>query len=383
MRTLPSRVRAAYSRIARHRPFALVALVVIAACARQAAERPVAPATAVYPGASWDSITDARAFGWSPTGLDSVRADLATLPTTGFMAIVGGRVLSSYGSLDTVTYLASVRKSVLSMIMGNYVRRGVIDLDRSLAQLGMDDIGGLSGHEKQATVRDLLTARSGVYHPASNSGDDTRFAPPRGTQPHGTYYLYNNWDFNALGGAFEIMTGRDIFDALESDLARPIGMQDFDRARHRKTGDATRSRYLAYHMHFSTRDMARIGYLMLRRGSWNGRQIVPADWVAESTRPFTRVHEMNPEPRRAGPFGYGYLWWVWDGPHAVGAFAGAYTGLGAVGQQIAVLPALDLVVVHKTSPGQRDSTGRARSVPHPRFVQVLELLVRAHCGTRC
>ena len=55
---------------------------------------------------------------------------------------------------------SSVRKSVLSLLMGNYVRRGVVDLSKSLAQLGMDDIGGLTDQEKQATVKDLLTARS-------------------------------------------------------------------------------------------------------------------------------------------------------------------------------------------------------------------------------
>jgi CubicO group peptidase (beta-lactamase class C family) len=136
-------------------------------------------------------------------------------------------------------------------------------------------------------------------------------------------------------------------------------------------------------MNLSTRDMARIGYLMLRRGNWNGTQLVPADWVDESTRPFTRVNEMNPVRRREGPFGYGYLWWVWDGPHATGAYEGAYVALGAVGQQIAVLPKLDLVVVHKTRPGQRDSSGRELSVSHDRFMQVLDLLVRGHCGRRC
>lgn len=359
-----------------------VVAVASAACARVAPSRATA-GDVVYPAASWDSITNPRALGWSPAGLDSVRADLSTLASTGFVAILGGRVLMSYGNLDTVTYLASVRKSVLSMLIGNYVRRGVIDLDKSLADLGMDDHQGLTPQEKRATVRDLLTARSGIYHPASNPGDDTQFAPPRGSQPHGTYYLYNNWDFNALGGAFEVMTGRDIYDALESDIVRPIGMQDFDRARHRKTGNAERSRYLAYHMNFSTRDMARIGYLMLRRGRWNGRQVVPADWVEESTRPFTRVHEMNPPRRREGPFGYGYLWWVWDAPHDTGAFKGAYAGHGAIGQHIVVMPALDIVVAHKTSPGQRDSTGAARSVSHARFLQVLQLLARAHCGERC
>lgn len=340
-------------------------------------------ASAVFPGATWDSIRDPRTVGWSRTGLDSVRARLSTMATTGFVAVVGGRILMTYGNTDTVTYLASVRKSVLSMMMGNYVRRGTVDLTKSLAQLGMDDIGGLTAEEREATVKDLLTARSGVYHEASNSGDDLASAPPRGSQPHGTYMLYSNWDFNALGGAFEIMTGRDIYDVLETDVARPIGMQHFDRSKHRKTGDSTRSRYLAYHMNFSTRDMARIGYLMLRRGNWSGRQLVPADWVDESTRPFTRVTEMNPPRRREGPFGYGYLWWVWDGPQATGPYEGAYAGLGAIGQHIVVLPKLDLVVAHKTSPGQRDAEGRPRSVSHPEFLRVLDVLVRAHCGASC
>jgi CubicO group peptidase (beta-lactamase class C family) len=362
--------------------FAAFALATAVACARQPAVSSGA-ASAVFPGATWDSIRDPKSVGWSRARLDSVRADLATLPSTGFVAIVGGRILMSYGDLQHVSYLASVRKSVLSMMIGNYVRRGTIDLNKSLAQLGMDDHGGLTEQEKEATVKDLLTARSGVYHEASNSGDDLASAPPRGSQTHGTYMLYSNWDFNALGGAFEIMTGRDIYDALESDIVRPIGMQDFDRAIHRKTGDSTRSRYLAYHMHFSTRDMARIGYLMLRRGNWHGRQVIPADWVDESTRPFTRVTEMNPPRRRNGPWGYGYLWWVFDGPMAQDAFEGAYAGHGAIGQHIVVIPKLDLVVAHKTRPGQRDAAGQALAVSHPRFVEVLLLLVRAHCGSSC
>jgi CubicO group peptidase (beta-lactamase class C family) len=365
-------------------------LATLVGCSRQTAVSSAASSalssvvsSAVFPAGSWDSIRDPKAAGWSRAGLDSVRADLSTLASTGFVAIVGGRVLMSYGDLQHVSYLASVRKSVLSMMIGNYVRRGTIDLNKSLAQLGMDDHGGLTDQEKEATVKDLLTARSGVYHEASNAGDDLASAPPRGSQKHGTYMLYSNWDFNALGGAFERMTGRDIYDALESDIVRPIGMQDFDRATHRKTGDSTRSRYLAYHMNFSTRDMARIGYLMLRRGNWNGRQVIPADWVDESTRPFTRVSEMNPPQRRNGPYGYGYLWWVWDGPQATGAFEGAYAGHGAIGQHIVVIPKLDLVVAHKTRPGQRDANGQAFSVSHPRFVEVLKLLVRAHCGTSC
>ena len=354
-------------------------------CARQSSPVYQAPgalvANAVWPGATWDSIRDPRIAGWTRAGLDSVRAVLSTKETTGFVAIVGGRKLMTYGNIDTVTYIASARKSVLSMLFGKYVRNGTVDLNKSLADLGMDDIGGLTDQEKQATVKDLITARSGVFHPASNEGSDP--APPRGSQKHGTYMLYNNWDFNALGAAFEIMTKRDIYDALESDLARPIGMQDFKRAQQRKTGDSTLSRYLAYHMNFSTRDMARLGYLMLRQGNWNGHQLVPADWVVESTRAFTPVAELNPPEERSGPYGYGYLWWVWDGPHATGAFEGAYAAQGAFGQYIIVMPKLDLVIAHKTRPDLRDAQGNTRGVWASDLAQILDAIVRTHCGASC
>jgi CubicO group peptidase (beta-lactamase class C family) len=359
----------------------LAAATVLAAPACRSASQSAPPASAasraaVYPGATWERWPNAAAAGWSQAGLDSVRAELAKLPTTGFVAVVGGRVLMEYGNLDTLSYLASVRKSILSMLYGNYVARGQVNLDRSIGSLGIDDVGGLLPQEKEATVRDLLTARSGVYHPASNSGDDLASAPPRGSVKHGTYQLYSNWDFNAAGAAFERMTGRDIYDALESDLARPIGMQDFRRDAQRKSGDTTRSFYKAYHMYLSTRDMARVGYLMLREGNWAGKQVVPRDWVRLTTRAATPVSEMNPPQRREGPFGYGYLWWVWDGRAAAGPYAGAYTGLGAVGQHITVLPALDLVVAHKTAPRGN------LSVTHGQFLQILDLLVRARAAGR-
>ena len=53
-------------------------------------------------------------------------------------------------------------------------------------------------------------------------------SPKRGSEYPGTRMQYNNWDFNAAGTAFEKLTGKTIYQALEEDLARPIGMQDFD-----------------------------------------------------------------------------------------------------------------------------------------------------------
>jgi len=86
-------------------------------------------------------------------------------------------------------------------------RSGQIQLQKTLREIGIDDVGGLLPGELNATVEELITARSGVYHPASNAGDALASAPPRGSQQHGTYQLYNNWDFNAAGTIFEKLTG--------------------------------------------------------------------------------------------------------------------------------------------------------------------------------
>ena len=88
---------------------------------------------------------------------------------------------------------------------------------------------------------------------------------------------------------------------------------------------------------------------MLNERTWNGRQVISGSWVRQITSVVTPLEEMNPASRRDRYFGYGYMWWVWDGPRAVGPFAGGYTGRGALGQWITVLPAVDLVITHKTN----------------------------------
>ncbi len=334
----------------------------------------------VYPGAAWESIVDPRTAGYCADGLDRATEHVRTLPTTGVMAIVGGRVLWQHGDLAAVSYLASVRKSILATMYGKYVESGRIKLDARLHEIGIDDVNGLLPAEKEATVADLLAARSGVYHEASNAacagcGSTAGDPPgPRGTVPHGTYFLYNNWDFNALGTIFEQATGDNIYEAFERDFARPLGFQDFSRDVQRKTVNVARSIHPAYHFYLSTRDMARFGYLILRRGVWHGQQIVSSDWVTKMTTAVTPVGEMNPDPYRQGPFGYGYLWWIWDGSSNEGIYKGAFTGIGAIGQYITVLPELDMVIAHKTQP-QRNNP----SVGRGDYLGLIERLAEARC----
>ena len=310
------------------------------------------PPDRVFPGETWEYVArgDLEAYGWPSAALrrasDFVR-DSAN--STGIVVVDRGRVVFTFGDIEELSYIASCRKSILAMLYGDWVERGIIDLDLTLDEMGFDDIGGLLDIEKQATVHHLITARSGVYHPASNSGDDLARAPERGSQQAGTYMLYSNWDFNAAGAAFEHFTGRNIYDELQTQLATPLQFEDWDRSVHRKSGNLSISRNPAYHMHFSTRDMARLGYLMLNEGSWAGKQIIARDWANQIVSVVTPLEEMNPISRRDGYFGYGYMWWVWDGPRAVGPFDGAYTARGAVGQWITVFPALDLVLAHKTN----------------------------------
>ncbi len=303
----------------------------------------------VFPGESWENYEQPEDAGYSSEKLQAIRQYVIDeMHTTGLVIVVGGKVLGQFGDVEELSYLASCRKSVLAMLYGKYVQEGVIDLDRTLADLGMNDVGGLLPIEKTATVRHLITARSGVYHPASNGGDSSADAPERGSQKPGEYFLYNNWDFNAAGAAFELMTKKNIYDALQEDLAAPIGMQDFDRFAQTKTGDLTRSQYPAYHVWLSTRDMARLGHLMLREGNWKGRQVVSKKWIREMVGVTTPVSEMNPPKIRSRGFGYGTMWWLWDGPQVKDPFVGGYTAKGYMGQYITILPKLDLVVAHKT-----------------------------------
>jgi CubicO group peptidase (beta-lactamase class C family) len=332
------------------------------------------PTDAVFPGQTWETVArgNLSAYGWSPEALQKTTNYIRDeANTTGLVVVDRGRIVYQYGDIEELSYVASVRKSFLSILYGYWVENGTIKLDTTLEQLGIDDIGGLLPVEKKATIEHVITARSGVYHPASYAGDDLAQAPPRGSQTPGRYMLYSNWDFNVAGAIFEQLTRRDIYDELQAQLAIPMQFEDWNRTAQRKEGNLTVSKYPAYPIWVSTRDMARLGYLMLREGNWNGRQIISKNWAHRIVSVVTPLQEMNPVRRRDGYFGYGYMWWVWDGPRAVGPFKGAYSAVGAVGQWITVFPSLDLVVAHKTN----NIYGRSTSTTS--WERIIELLFDA------
>ena len=251
---------------------------------------------------------------------------LDALPTTCLLAIKNGKTVYEYGDPAQVSYLASVRKSILSLLFGRPVTDGVINLRSTLEDLGIDDVQGLLPRERRATVEDLLTGRSGVYHPAASPTGLEALLPERGTVEPGTEFHYTSWDANALGTIYEQQTGRGLFDAVAQDLAGPLGFEDFDPARQRLLGRPEISRHLAHHMFLSARDLARIGLLVLD----GGRGLVPQQWLAQSLTPYAK--------------NYGYQWWLpqlSQGP--------AFMSIGNFGQYLLAVPGRDLVVVHRVA----------------------------------
>lgn len=322
-----------------------IALLLILGCSVQSNE-----SNSIYfPGEIWESEVDLKGQGWDVTRLDEVKAFVEdSCHTTGMMVVHKGKVLFEYGDIHKVSYIASCRKSVLALLYGPFVEVGQIDLNSTLEDLQLDDVGGLLPIERKATIENLLTSRSGVYHSASNPGDQRSLAPERGSVSPGSVWLYNNWDFNAAGFILEKLTNRNIYYLVDSLLALPMGMQDWDRNSQQKSGNGS-SLYPAYHMWFSTHDMARIGYLMLREGNWNGKQIISKEWIIKITTPVTSYKETLVNGTNIVQFGYGYMWWCWDSPHNSGPYLGWYTAMGAYGQYITVFPKFDLVVVHKNN----------------------------------
>lgn len=293
-----------------------------------------------YPGVIWEKHDGT---GWSQVQLAKVREYMSDKKTMAVMTIQGGRVVDQWGDVEKKIELRSIRKSLLSALYGIHAAEGRIDLGKTLEQLGIDDRPPvLTAIEKQATILDLLRARSGVYHAAARETAAMRAArPPRGSHSPGTFYYYNNWDFNVLGKIFEQQTGKALFQDFFDRIAKPIGMQDYAPSDGRWAGAEGStvggdSIYLNYVFSLTARDLARLGHLYLRNGRWGNEQIIPESWVKRSTTSYTDFD--GSPPLVADATGYGFLWWT----HPWG-----YSALGNGGHVLAVVPAKDLVIVHR------------------------------------
>ncbi len=324
-----------------------------------------------FPGVEWEVMADPEANGWSMEGLQKARELTDELDTASIMIIHKGKIVDSWGDLEYKYRSHSIRKSFLSALYGIQVSEGVIDLDATMEDLEIDDNEGLSDTEKQATVQMLLQARSGIYHPALfETASMTAAKPERHSHAPGTNYHYNNWDFNASGTIYEMLSGELIHESFKQRIANPIGMQDYVPEDGRYvTGEE--SQHAAYPFVISTRDLARFGHLFLNDGIWDGERVLPEGWVEESTMAHSVLSD-----ERGDRGGYGYMWWVEvDGQHFDSVEQvpeGTYTARGARGHVLAVVPNLDLVFVHRT-----DTAVSGQRVTYGDIGRVFEIVVNS------
>jgi CubicO group peptidase (beta-lactamase class C family) len=313
---------------------------------------PLAAAQPV-PAGTWPTTTPLQS-GWSPGLIEQARSFGEQVGTAAFMVVQHGKVVVSFGATDQRLDLHSMRKSLLSALIGIAVADGALKLDSTLADLHVDDNWpSLTEAEKRATIRDLIGSRSGVYHAALYETDSQRATrPARGSHEHGAFWYYNNWDFNTLGAIYERAVGLSIFQALQAKIAAPIGMQDFRPAdgyyvtgyEHTHGSFSLPSQMRAYPLRMTARDLARFGLLFLHNGAWGSRQVVPAGWVADSTKPRSDTSSQS---------GYGYMWWTGQPPEGpaprLDLPRGGYWASGHFGQAIIIDPADDMVIVHLTN----------------------------------
>jgi CubicO group peptidase (beta-lactamase class C family) len=301
-----------------------------------------------FPDDDWMQFTNVEEAGFDPAKLASAKSTWEGLPSSAFLVIADGAVVAAWGDFRRRFMCHSVRKSFLSALYGIYWDRGEIELNKTLADLGIDDEPDpLLDTEKRARILDLLKARSGVFHPAAYAGrTDSR---PRGSEGPGRYFAYNNWDFNTAAAILMQETGEDVFEAFDKYFGRPLKMEDWRISDGYYHYERDKSKYPAYPFRMSARDAARFGLLFARKGIWQNDRILSEHWVNRSSALYSIDNET---------VGYGFYWWISREPRF--AKYGMYSAQGVGNQMIAVLPKIDMVIVNRANTYQGERTPMAK-----------------------
>jgi CubicO group peptidase (beta-lactamase class C family) len=217
-------------------------------------------------------------------------------------------------------------------------------------------VPGFEGSEYGRTpIRDLLHMSSGVAfgEDADGGRDLNRLwrdmvvgTPASGTigsitqfnhrvAAPGTRYRYASIEPDVLGVVLRYATGRSLSDYLREKLWQPIGAE----ADATWLLDAEGFELAHFGLSAVLRDYARVGRLLAHDGAWDGKQIVPAQWMSEATT--VRLQDAYLAPGNAvSNFGYGYLLWLLPGNRR------AFALVGVNGQRVCIDPASKLVMVH-------------------------------------
>lgn len=247
----------------------------------------------------------------------------------------------------------SVGKSVVSILVGAAIAAGKITSVNDPVTTYLPEL--VESGYRHVTIKQTLQMATGVDYSEdyrdSTSGaarigaalvagrpafdEFVRSMQPTAVAP-GTAFQYQSVNTQLLGMLIERVTGMTLAQWAEAALWSKLGA-DRDAFFYQAKDQPGSCAFACFNA--TLRDYGRLGLLMLNRGTIDGRQVVPASWVEASTA----ADADYLRPGAAGPFGYGYQWWIPPGSE------GAFMAIGIFGQSIYVNPARHIVVVQTSA----------------------------------
>jgi CubicO group peptidase (beta-lactamase class C family) len=247
------------------------------------------------------------------------------------------RYYNGYSHSSICTSFSTVKSFVSAMIGIALHEKLIHDLDDSITKY-LPELSAM--HWSDITIRHLVSMSSGLKYKANGFlpwQDEPRVyysldlrelaRTVTKKEPPGTCFHYNNYNLVLLGMILERVTGGSVSNYLQEKIWETLGMEfpaswslDSQHSGMEKMESGLNARAI---------DFAKFGRLYLRHGDWNGRQIIPESWVAESTT-------VQPDAKWKN---YKYLWWI---PHSG---QGRFMAVGNLGQFIYVAPDKDCIIL--------------------------------------
>jgi CubicO group peptidase (beta-lactamase class C family) len=270
--------------------------------------------------------------------------------------------------------MQSVSKSVTSVIMGVAIERGDFKASLDTAVLKYFDsskVKNVDDRKRRMTLRDLLTMAAGLDwndegFQASDPQSDTSMMEatddwvqyvidkPMAAEP-GKVWNYNSGATELLAYIFQKETGQDIDDYGQKYLFAPLGIRHEWKRTYLGVVDTEGGLYL------NGTDMAKIGYLYLHDGMWDGSRIVSSEWVKESLTPHFQAEEPQYVDGKVVDvlrFNYGFQWWLFKLPDSS---EDVWLARGFGGQDLMVFPRKNLIVTFTAWDILPTSTGKEPS----------------------
>lgn len=241
---------------------------------------------------------------------------------------------------QSVHDVASVTKSVMTTLIGIAIDQGQLSLDDKMVSFFPDRaMANRDARKETITVRHLVSMSSGLrcirdgrqgetVADMHASDDTVQFALdlPVTWEP-GSGFIYCSPAIALLSPILQQATGMPALDFARQHLFEPLGIQEA------AWEQETQGTYNGWgDLSLLPRDMAKIGFLFLHQGQWDGQQVVSRDWVEAATTTQATTPDDSEDP-------YGFGWWM--SPDRPGVFRAD----GRLGQYIIVLPEWDMVLV--------------------------------------